>query len=499
MHEDLLRHLWSKQMFDTTRLVTTDGLTLHILDAGTLSRTSGPDFRNARLQIDGTVYTGDIEFHRNIEDWELHNHQYDRNYNSVILHVVLLGKARPTQSESGRIIPTIILEPFLSASVTDIGDHLSREEYSSRHRQIPCAPNNDVVQTEILQYWIRTLYRERLQEKINRMHERLDHIIVDLQRTINEPQDHYAPNNEDFPILTGTFDNSQYNQRIAWEQLLYEEVMDCLGYSNNRQPMKLLAERVSVFRLSELLRTSLKGGTNEILPNTHHIEALLFRTSDLLPAIDETDDIDSKVYIHSLYAAWKELHTPFSVPPLQQSDWNFSPTRPGNFPTIRLAAASVFVFNLLQRSLFRSIITVIEGRYSSLQSKINQLTVLLDAGDHSYWNYHYSFTEATHKKHSVLGAARINDIIVNTIIPFVCLYGAIFRNELLVEQCLNIATELPLLEDNSILRTMKSQLVKARIPLSFAFQQQGLLQLYKRYCVANGCSECRIGKEVFPR
>ncbi len=496
MHEDLLRHIWSKQLFDSTRLVTTDGRSVQIMTAGTLHRGSGPDFRNATIKIGETNFSGDIEFHRTVDDWELHNHHTDPNYNSVILHVVLQGKVQETESHSGRNIPTLILEPFLLNTVNQLSDQLSREEFSSKKNGIKCANFNDSVGAGLLKEWIRTLYRERLQEKVLRLHERLCDIIITQRRIIGEqhpPYDNIVWEMvDDIPLPDANIDKQLFKQKIAWEQLLYEEVMDGLGYSNNREPMKKLADNISLISLIALNENADGKELSSI-----QIESILFMASGLLPSLNEIHDQDSKVHIHSLHSAWSELAKKIPLSQIDHLEWNFSPTRPSNFPTIRIATASAFLQKLLYQSLFKSIITVVSGKYSSPQSKIEQLTKLFDAGDHSFWNYHYSFTEATHKKHSILGESRTHDIIVNTIVPFVCLYAKVFGKENIFEHCLNIAVELPLLEDNSILRTMNKQLVKDKLKIECAYQQQGLIQLHKRYCIVERCGECEIGKIIF--
>lgn len=491
MHEDLLRHIWSKQLFDPSRLVTTDGRAVRILNAGTLHRGSGPDFRNASIEIGGTTFFGDVEFHRTFDDWNLHNHHNDPNYNSVILHVVLRGNAAKTPSQSGRKIPTIVLEPYLQSPIETIEDHLSREEFSSKKNSIKCADHNEKIEVSLMNEWIRVLYRERLQEKILRLHERLCDIIVSQQRVIGESHSPYNEMLDDIPIPDAKIDKELFKQKIAWEQLLHEEVMDGLGYSNNRVPMKKLAGNVSLIQILSIRH-------NDILELTsNQIEAILFKASGLLPALDDIKDQDSKVYVHSLQSAWNELPQKIPLSPLDTTEWNFSPTRPSNFPTIRIAAASIFLQKLLYHSLFKSIIVLVGGKFSSPQSKIEQLIKIFAMDDHSFWNYHYSFTEATHKKHSLLGESRINDILVNTIVPFVCLYSKVFGKEDLFEHCLNIAIQLPLLEDNSILRTMNKQLIKGKLKIEHAFQQQGLIQMNKRYCVVERCIECEVGKKVF--
>ncbi len=495
MHEDLLRHIWSRQLFNTRRAVTSDGRTVRIIDPGTLSRQSGPDFRNARVEIGGVLYAGDIEFHRDIGDWELHAHQDDPAFNTVILHVTIRGDARSITTESGRNIPTLILEPFLTASVQTIADHLAREEYDSRHRKLACAERNDGIGAVLLTDWIRKLYRERVLEKVTRMHSRLDSIVTELQRTVGEPGTPYDAMTEPFPPLGGALSREQYQRRDAWEQLLFEEVMDCLGYSNNREPMKQLAERMPLHRIGTMVGAGGPEPTSTL--TAMHIEAALFKASGLLPAMEEVTDTDTKVYLHAVLTAWRELPHAFPLHPIHAAEWNFSPTRPANFPTIRIAAAGVIALNILRHSLFRAFITEIQGNYSSAQTKIERLASMLQCGEHPYWSYHYAFGETGGVRHAVLGRARINDIIVNAVVPFVCLYATLFRDEHLASQCLNLASELPLLDDNGILRTMRSQLIKASMPLSFAYQQQGLIQLYKTYCAAGRCPECAVGTRVF--
>lgn len=497
MHEDLLRHIWSKQLFDVEKLVTTEGNTVRVIQPGILHRGSGPDFRNAKIEIAGKTFFGDIEFHRTVEDWQAHNHDKDPAYNTVILHVVLQGKSAQTFSKSGRTIHTVILEPFLLSSVEAISDQLAREEYTSRITTIRCSATNDEIPPEMLRRWIHQVYRERLEEKTRRLYERLCDTILTQQKNIGEPHPPYDalvdPN--DIPLPNVHIEKDLFRQKLPWEQVLYEEVMDGFGYSNNREPMKKLAENISLLQL--LTINQLREGEKSVTElSVLQLQSVLFKASGLLPELSELGDQDSKVFVHQLHSTWKELKTKPSFAALHKTEWNFSPTRPSNFPTIRIAAASIFVHKLLYESFFRSIIIIIGGKFSSPQIKIEQLLNLFELGGDPFWNYHYTFTEAVHKPHSLLGESRKHDILINTIIPFVCLYANIFGKKDLAEHCLNIAVELPLLEDNSILTQMHKQLLKGKIKIEHAFQQQGILQLYRKYCTKNRCAECEVGKTL---
>jgi hypothetical protein len=124
---------------------------------------------------------------------------------------------------------------------------------------------------------------------------------------------------------------------------------------------------------------------------------------------------------------------------------------------------------------------------------------VLAIGEDSFWSFHYSFAESSPRRHSLLGDARTYDIVVNTILPLCSVYAFIFKWENMNEYILKIAGAIPLLENNFITRRMEKQLLKGRLQLCSAFQQQGMIQLYKRYCSADRCGECEVGKVVFQK
>jgi hypothetical protein len=67
----------------------------------------GPDFLGAILAFpDGSVHRGDVEIHRNRNDWFYHKHQWDPRYWGVILHVIATGSLKSVPSGPMRAIPT---------------------------------------------------------------------------------------------------------------------------------------------------------------------------------------------------------------------------------------------------------------------------------------------------------------------------------------------------------------------------------------------------------
>src|ERR1041384_4761932 len=88
MNEQLLQFIWQQKALLHEKLLTTAGDEITVIHPGSLNTDSGPDFFNARISINGTVWAGNVEVHIRSADWLRHGHQYDRAYDNVILHVV---------------------------------------------------------------------------------------------------------------------------------------------------------------------------------------------------------------------------------------------------------------------------------------------------------------------------------------------------------------------------------------------------------------------------
>jgi hypothetical protein len=123
--ERVVQKIWLRGDFDRTRPVLVDGRALTIRTLGAWNLLGGPDFRGAQLVIGNECVTGDIEVHFHVADWRAHQHESDRAYANVALHVVLFPPdpgERPAVRSDGREIPTLVLLPLL---------HRDLEEYAS--------------------------------------------------------------------------------------------------------------------------------------------------------------------------------------------------------------------------------------------------------------------------------------------------------------------------------------------------------------------------------
>ena len=78
-----------------TKYTLLNGGTLRVISPGEWNRMPGPDFRNAKLELNGKTICGDIEVHMKTSDWISHGHGSDPAYGNVVLHVVRTDDASP--------------------------------------------------------------------------------------------------------------------------------------------------------------------------------------------------------------------------------------------------------------------------------------------------------------------------------------------------------------------------------------------------------------------
>jgi hypothetical protein len=115
MKEDFLQIIWQMQCFSLPA-ISTDGVAIHVIKPGIRNSSSGPDFSNARIHMDGLEWNGSVEIHVRSGEWKQHGHTSDPAYETVILHVVW-EEDQPVYRKDGSRIPTLELRERLSLSV----------------------------------------------------------------------------------------------------------------------------------------------------------------------------------------------------------------------------------------------------------------------------------------------------------------------------------------------------------------------------------------------
>jgi len=491
IHERFLRHLWSRQYLKQSSLRTKDGRTVAVLEVGTMNLGSGPDFLEAKVNIGGTMYVGDVEIHRTQEDWLRHHHEHDPRYNKVILHVLLekSSNGQATVVESGRKVPVLILGHFLSESIREVWSKTITDERARRTETIKCFLGNNSVDPLLIRRWLEKLAVERLEFKLRRFDERLKELARERQlalhevpRTWGEPPVEGSP--EEIPPPHRELTQKDVARRELWEQVLYEGIMEGLGYVRNMAPFERLARIVTLDAVKKLA-----AAEDEL-----KLQALLFGVAGLLPKIASLKEEDSKEYVRALIRAWNQLRRDFRCEILHPADWQFFPTRPMNFPTVRMAAASALMKRILREDGFKRMIQTVK---SFQGNKVQELYSLFSLTTNYFWKTHYNFDHPSTKTVKALGATRTRDIIINTVVPMCLLYARIFRDAAVRHGTIEVYHSMSPSAENEITRLMQQQLLKGRLALDSPGRQQAAIQLYKFYCTEGRCHECDIGKLVF--
>ena len=112
MKEEYLHFIWRQKLLSKYQLFTQNKKSLTIIDPGQWNSNSGPDFLEAKIKIDETIWVGHVEIHINASDWFAHHHEDDPNYDTVILHVVLNHNC-DVYSPDNRPIPVLQVDQYL--------------------------------------------------------------------------------------------------------------------------------------------------------------------------------------------------------------------------------------------------------------------------------------------------------------------------------------------------------------------------------------------------
>ena len=213
--------------------------------------------------------------------------------------------------------------------------------------------------------------------------------------------------------------------------------------------------------------------------NLIYLEALLMGQAGLLPDQGEAvryRESYEKELIHC-YHKLKEKH-PLEEP-LPKVAWHFARLRPANFPTIRMMQFARFIH------LYHDIFSLL------INSTIHQLRSALALQQSTYWQKHYLLGKKSNHNIGGLGQHSIENIIINTVVPLLVMYGKVRKQPFFAQKAVNLLRSLPP-EDNSIVRAWQ----KIGFQPQNAFESQAVLALFKGSCKTKQCLQCDIGKCV---
>lgn len=280
-----MHYIWQYRLWNFTNMSTVDGRSVRIIDPGTLNTDAGPDFFNAKIEIDGNLWVGNVEIHVRASDWKRHNHDHDKAYDSVILHVVEKDDA-PVYRTNGELIPQMVLKY----------SHNFSQKYAelvNSPTSLPCATQLKDIPSLTISEWIQSLAFERLQAKTERIRSLYD-------------------------AFCG-----------SWEDVCYVTLSRNLGFGINNDAFERLARRTPLRLLHKHCDSLLQ------------IEALLFGQAGMLDSSLYTHD----AYYQQLCTEYAFLANKFSLTPMEAEAWKSFRIRPQNFPHRRIAMLAHFILD----------------------------------------------------------------------------------------------------------------------------------------------------------
>lgn len=161
--EELFQWIWQQVEFDCRNLRTLCGKSLQIIDTGSLNHGAGPDFLGAHLRVDQKAWYGSVEIHKKPGEWFQHGHHKDKEFNSVVLHVVFEeDSSKPIQTEDGYEPFTLVLKPYVTEKI-----HRLFEE--KQKRGIACSGNISFINQRAFEQQVAKAQREYLEYKVEEL------------------------------------------------------------------------------------------------------------------------------------------------------------------------------------------------------------------------------------------------------------------------------------------------------------------------------------------
>ena len=428
--EMALSDAWHRQQFNGP-LRTTGGQLVEVVFRGTWTHGFGPDFCNAIILFDGReMRHGSIEVHPRTSGWTAHGHHTDPRYDDVILHVVLDHDGAETRRSDGVVAPLLEMRGLLSGPLSEVAaPRTSWDRFGGE----TCAPEIAQRDPERIAAILWRLGDLRLAAKAARLQARL---------TAETPG-----------------------------QVLYTEIWDGLGFSQNREPMRELAVTLPLVAIEAVL----DAHPAPIRPAL--ARGLLLGASGFLPLspVDAAFGHLSPVEVVELERCWERSGTPWAGQTMAPTAWTRARVRPANHPVARLAAgANLLAFT--RGGLVAGLLSPIRGGADPI-SALRRLTI---GGDHPG-----------------IGADRATELVVNALLPFAFALAEQTGDDGLLGAAALIWDGLAATASNTITRRALGQVTGGlRVRSLGARGQQGLIHLDQTLCAPRRCFECPIAAAV---
>ena len=233
MNENLLQYLWKYKIFSKIDFKDSDGNPLEILDFGKFNKNSGPDFSLAKIKTKNIVLAGNVEIHVKSSDWYFHHHDTQKDYQSVILHVVYFNDVDVSELKNAGI-PTLELKDYIDDKIL--------AKYQSLENHFDFIPCESIFEPKKIPF----LFSEETLLK------KLDEKSIEIEHLLNQSKNNY-------------------------EAVLFQKIAYSFGLKVNAEIYQNIAENID-FKIIQ-----------KISQNQFQLESLLFGKGNLLEKETETN------------------------------------------------------------------------------------------------------------------------------------------------------------------------------------------------------------------
>ncbi len=275
MEEFFLHNCWQYKLVQLNNLFSTSGEKVIVHDIGKYNTNEGADFLHAKIEIAGTIWFGSVEIHIKLSDWHKHKHDANKNYETVILHLVY----EMDEEKEINSIPVIELKNYIPQKIIA---HYSFWK-SFKKGFIPCEKDFVTVDSFKKNIFLDAVYLERLEEKTKL-----------IEQELNE---------------------NQYN----WEYVFFKHFAYAMGLKVNAAAFYNLASSIPFSLILKACK------------NKWDLEALLFGQAGFL---DQTHEDEYQIKLKEIYVYYNHK---YQLTPINKEQFKFFRLRPSGFPTIRIA------------------------------------------------------------------------------------------------------------------------------------------------------------------
>ena len=386
--EALLHYCWKHKLFPLEPLTTTDQLPVEVIDPGLHNRHAGPDFFNAKVKVDGTLWVGNVEIHDKASDWYLHGHDRDAAYDNVVLHVCGVVDAIVT-THQGQVLPQVQLS---------VPEHVSEhyQELITIDRYPPCYKIIPDLTQLVVHSWMNALQTERLEQKTEAIRKRVD-------------------------LCDG-----------SWEDAYFVTLARNYGFGVNGDAFEAWANSIPLHAV------------DHHRDDLFQVEAIFMGQAGLLEmeTVPERyrDEAIGEGYFTRLRNEYLYLAHKFGLQPIDHKLWKFLRMRPQNFPHIRISQLANLYHS--RRAGLSQLVAC---------ETMEDMQEVLATNVSPYWETHYVFGSESAKSGKHMSRHSLRVLMINTAIPMLFAYGRYRGDDRLCDRAFTLLEQLGA-EDNHIVR-----------------------------------------------